>query len=173
MPGHVFRRRLPKPDDPGDEKVLADIERFGFHAKHVRPWHHPEHAEENAALGPHPIYDVGFSYTVGLPYSHGHPELAITGGMPDEQAHGILWEVVHLIEDGAAFAPGDESDAVLLDARARFGPVSDARRKELLTFADWAARRKRFEAVQILLPDRAGRYPGDDAYAGPPQPTLT
>ena len=61
----MLRRRLPKPTDPGDEKVLADIRDLGFHAKHVRPWHHPEHARENATLGPHPIYDVGLSYTVG------------------------------------------------------------------------------------------------------------
>jgi hypothetical protein len=168
----VFRRRLPKPTDPGDDKVLADIRKYGFHAKHVRPYHHPEHAAESARLGPHPVYDVGFSYTVGLPFSHRHAELVITGGMPDKQAHDILWEVVHLVEEGARFEPGDESDEILRDARVRFGPVSKSRRKELLTFADWAARRKRFEAVQILLPDRAGAFPTDAAYAGPPQPLL-
>jgi Domain of unknown function (DUF4262) len=173
MPWDVFRRRLPRPTDPGDEKVLADIREYGFHAKHVRPWHHPEHAEANAKLGPHPIYDVGFSYTAGLHYSHGHPELAITGGMPDEQAHGILWEVVRLIEAGQRFAPGDESDEVLHEARARFGPVSAERRKELLTFADWAARRKPFAAVQILLPNETGAFPDEPAYAGPPQPLLS
>jgi Domain of unknown function (DUF4262) len=172
MPGSVFRRRLPKPEDPGDDKVLADIRKFGFHAKHVRPDAHPEHAAETAALGPHPIYDVGFSYTVGLPFSHRHPELVITGGMPDRQAHDILWEVVHLVEAGARFAPGDESAEILRDAVARFGPVSRRWRTEILTFADWAARRKAFDAVQILLPDREGRYPGDGAYAGPPQPLL-
>ena len=168
----MFGRRLPKPTDPGDDKVLADIHKFGFHAKHVRPDAHPEHAAEKAELGPHPIYDVGFSYTVGLPYSHDHPELVITGGMPDRQAHDILWQVVRLIEGGAAFAPGDESDEVLYEARARFGPVSRRWHKEILTFADWAARRKRFDAVQILLPDRAGRFPDEPAHSGPPQPLL-
>ena len=78
----VFRRRLPKPSDPGDDKVLANIREFGFHAMHVRPDHHPEHAAENAKLGPHPIYDIGFSYTVGLPYSHDHAELVLVGDLP-------------------------------------------------------------------------------------------
>jgi Domain of unknown function (DUF4262) len=168
----VFRRRLPKPTDPGDEKVLADIREYGFHAKHVRPDAHPEHAAENAALGPHPIYDIGFSYTVGLPYSHDHAEIALVGRIPDDKAHAILWEVVHLIEGGASFAPGDQSDLILRELPARFGPVSAHRRKELLTFADWAARRKRFEAVQLLVPDREGNFPGEAGYAGPPQPLL-
>ena len=107
MPRHVLRGRLPKPTDPGDDKVLADIREFGFHAKHVRKGAHPEHAAEAAARGPHPIYDAGLSYTVGLPYSHGHPEIAITGPLPDDRAHAILWETVHLIEGGASksFAP--------------------------------------------------------------------
>ncbi len=143
----VFRRRLPKPSDPGDDKVLANIR-------------------------PHPIYDIGFSYTVGLPYSHDHAELVLVGDLPDDRAHAILWEVVRLIEDGASFAPGDESDLILHELPARFGPVSPHRRKELLTFSDWAARRRRFEAVQLLVPDRAGTFPDEDAYAGPPQPLL-
>ena len=168
----VFRKRLPKPSDPGDDKVLANIREFGFHAMHVRPYHHPEHAAENAKLGPHPIYDIGFSYTVGLPYSHDHAELVLVGDLPDDRAHDILWEVVHLIEDGASFAPGDESDLILHELPARFGPVSAHRRKELLTFSDWAARRRRFEAVQLLVPDREGTFPDEDAYAGPPQPLL-
>ena len=166
------RRRLPKPTDPGDDKVLADIRKFGFHAKHVRKGAHPEHAELEAAEPTNPVYDAGISYTVGLPYSHGHPELALVGPLPDDMAHDILWAVVHLIEDGRTFAVGDESDEILAGYTARFGPVSEFWRKEVLTFADWAARRKRFEALQILLPDEAGAFPGDPAYDGMPQPLL-
>ena len=94
-------------------------------------------------------------------------------GLPDDRAHDILWEVVNLVEDGEAFAPGDESDRILRDMPARFGPVSRRWRKEILTFADWAARRKHFEAVQTpaARPARAP-FPGDPAYAGPPQPLL-
>ena len=80
---------------------------------------------------------------------------------------------MHLIEDGARFAPGDESTDILYAAApARFGPVSQRWRKEILTFADWAARRRPFEAVQILLPDRAGSFPTSRAYAGPPAAAL-
>ena len=168
----MFGRRLPKPTDPGDEKVLADIRKFGFHAKHVRKGAHPEHAQEEATLPPNPVYDAGVSYTVGLPYSHGHPEIALTGPLPDDRAHDILWGAVTLIERGARFAPGDVSDEILDGLPARFGPVSAYWRKEVLTFADWAARRKAFEAVQLLWPDKAGHFPDAPEYAGPPQPLL-
>lgn len=168
----MFGRRLPRPTDPGDEKVLADIHEYGFHAKHVRRGAHPEHALEEAKLGPHPIYDVGFSYTVGLHFSLRHPELVLVSGMPDRQAHDILWQAVRLIKDGATFAAGDESREILEDAPACFSAVSLRWRKELLTFADWAARRKRFDALQIVLPDRTGRFPTSPAYTGPPQPLL-
>lgn len=168
----MFGRRLPRPTDPGDEKVLADIREYGFHAKHVRRGAHPEHAVEEAQLRPHPIYDVGFSYTIGLPFSHRHAELVLVSGMPDRQAHDILWQVVRLIEGGARFAAGDESQEILEAMPARFGAVSLRWRKELLTFADWAARRKRFEALQILTPDRTGIFPNSPDYAGPPQPLL-
>jgi Domain of unknown function (DUF4262) len=169
MPAMLRKRRLPKPTDPGEDKVLADIREFGFHAKHVRKWNHPEHASDEPT---NPVYEAGISYTVGLPYSHGHPELALVGPLPDDRAHHILWEVVTLIEDGRTFAAGDESDEVLRAYPARFGPVSHVWRKEVLTFADWAARRKPFEALQILLPDEAGAFPGDPAYDGMPQPLL-
>ena len=168
----MIGRRLPRPTDPGDEKVHAAIRTHGFHAKHVRPDAHPEHAAEKAALGPDPILDIGLSYTVGLPYSHRHPELAIVTGMPFGQAHAILWEVVRLIERGARFRVGDESRDVLVDYAVRFGAVQPHWRKELLTFADWAARRRSFEALQLLIPDRAGRFPTDPGYAGARQPLL-
>src|ERR671910_886617 len=112
----MFGRRLPRPTDPGDEKVLADIREYGFHAKHVRRGAHPEHALEEAKLGPHPIYDIGFSYTVGLHFSLRHPELVLVSGIPDRQAHDILWQVVRLINDGATFAAGYESRYILADA---------------------------------------------------------
>jgi hypothetical protein len=61
------------------------------------------------------------------------------------RAHDVLWDAVKLIQGGARF---------------------------VLTFADWAARQKRFEAVQLLWPDKAGSFPDDPAYAGPAQPLL-
>ncbi len=145
---------LPVPEDPGDEKVLADIERYGFNVRHVRPYHHPEHAHLNPPEGLDPVSAIGFSYTVGLPHSRRHPELIVVTGEPAEVAHDLLWGVVALIDGGARFGPGDSSGEVLSEGTVTFGDVHRHWRKELLTFADWAARRRPFAAVQIVLPVR-------------------
>ena len=70
---------LPGPEDSFDEKLIADVRTFGWHCLHVADEHHPEHAEQNAAEGRHPIYDAAFSYTLGLWLTHSHPELVLVG----------------------------------------------------------------------------------------------
>lgn len=161
---------LPDPEDEFDARVLADIERYGWHCLHVADENHPEHAEENAALGPHPVYDAAFAYTVGLPLTLKHPELVLVGRWT--RGHSILAQTVRLIEAGTRFAAGDTSDDILDGYPVRFGTVSDARRKELLTYADWAGLRRPFEALQLILPDGEGRWPDDPAYGAFPQPLL-
>jgi hypothetical protein len=62
----------------------------------------------------------------------------------------------------------------VLDGYAvRFGPISEERRTELLTYADWANRRRPFEAIQLILPDSSGRWPEDPDYDSYPQPLLS
>lgn len=161
---------LPEPEDGKDEKLLADIRDYGWHCVLVADEYHPEHAEQNAALGPHPIYDAAFAYTVGLWLTLSHPELILVGRW--KQAHDILDSAVSLLEDGATFAAGDETDEILNDYPVRFCPVSDQRREELLTYASWANRRRRFEALQLVVPDQHRRWPWDDGYDAYPQPLL-
>ena len=161
---------LPEPEDSFDEKLIADIHAYGWHCILVADEHHPEHAAENAALRPHDVYDATFAYTVGLWLTHGHPEVALVGRW--QAAHGILAAAVDLIEAGGRFAPGDSSQEVLDGYEARFCAVSEARRDELLTYASWANRRRPFEAVQLVLPDRHGRWPWEPRYSGVAQPLL-
>jgi hypothetical protein len=99
-----------------------------------------------------------------------HPELILVGGW--QHAHAILAEVVALVDAGRRFGPGDMSDEVLDGYPVRFGPVSADRRIELLTYADWLNRRAPFDAVQLILPDRAGRWPDQTGYDAYPQPSL-
>jgi hypothetical protein len=94
---------LPEPEDASDERLVSDIRRYGWHCIHVADEHHPEHADLNPALDPHPVYDAAFSYTVGLWLSHSHPELVLVGRW--EHAHAIIAAAVSLIEDGSRFEP--------------------------------------------------------------------
>jgi nicotinamidase-related amidase len=67
-PGRATRRGAPRTPFPRarergfpfDERVIEDVRAYGWHFIHVADEHHPEHAESNAALGPHPIHDATF-----------------------------------------------------------------------------------------------------------------
>ncbi len=164
------RPELPEPRDQFDEKLVADVREYGWHCVLVADEHHPEHAEANAALEPHPVYDAGFAYTVGVGLSFAHPELILIGRW--QHAHAILGAVVSLVSDGHRFAAGDESDEVLDGYRVSFAAVSEQRRVELLTCVDWLHHGGPFEALQLILPDSAGRWPEDPAYNAFSQPRL-
>jgi hypothetical protein len=161
---------LPTPDDDFDRKLISDIHEYGWHCLLVAAEHHPKHAAQNAALGPHPIYDAAFAYTVGLPLTRDHPELILVGRWP--HAHAILQTTVAVIEGGSRFGHGDESDEVLEGYPVRFHGVSRAWADHLLTYASWVHHRRPFEAVQLVLPDRETRWPWEPDYAGPPQPVI-
>jgi hypothetical protein len=163
-----FDGELPEPGDPGDEKVLADIRRFGWHCVRVDPRAHPEHGEPNrtGTLAD----DVSFAYTIGVWLSLQHPEIILVG--PWSAWHGILAGVVDLIKDGRRFIAGEQTDDVLDEYPVRFGAVTGKHRRKLLTFADWASQRHGFEAIQLILPDDKSRFPDDAAYASFDQPLL-
>ena len=161
---------LPEPEDAFDEKLVADVRQYGWHCVLVADEHHPEHAAANLALGPHPVYDAAFAYTAGLWLTRGHPELVLVGRWT--RAHAILAAVVSLIDEGGRFGPDDRSDDVLDGYPVRFAAVSASRRTELLTYADWLHRRRPFDALQVVLPDREGTWPDEPGYSGYAQPLL-
>jgi Domain of unknown function (DUF4262) len=157
---------LPDPEDDFDEKLLADIREYGWHCVLVDPGAHPEHPE----LPPHAVYDASFAYTVGLHLTHRHADIILVGRWQHAQA--LLTNVVALIEEGRRFEAGDESDQVMAEYPVRFGEVAEAHRKELMTYADWAYRREPAAALQLVIPDAAGRWPYDPGYDSQPQPML-
>jgi hypothetical protein len=161
---------LPDPEDSFDEKLIADIHEHGWHCVLVSDEHHPEHAAENAALGPHPVYDATFAYSVGLWLTQQHAELILVGRW--QHAHAIIASAVSLIDDGVRFHVGDTTDQILEGFDVCFRGVSPDRREELLTYASWTTRRQPFHALQLVVPDMTGLWPWDSAYTGFPQPLL-
>lgn len=123
---------LPVPRTPQEEKVVADLERYGWHCVFVR-------GDDD------PILSATVGYTVGLWERHDHPELVVTGAWP--QAHAVLTGLVDQIAAGRRFTAGEQTDGVEL------APVSVRRRYELLRLAHWAAGSEPFDALQVVLPD--------------------
>jgi hypothetical protein len=164
---------LPTPEDDTEARVVRDIHQHGWHVVIVRSAVHDQETEGPWSDDPrsHAAYEALFAYTVGLEYSFGHPEVVLVGGW--QRAHPFLNAVGDLVRDGRRFLAGDTSDQVLDGLVVRFDAVSEICRNDLLTWAHWAVHRQHFEALQLVLPDTSGRWPGDPDYNGFAQPALT
>ncbi len=163
---------MPTPDDDLEARVVRNIEQHGWHVFLVRSGVHDHETDEPFAGDPrvHAAYEALFTYTVGLVHSFAHPEIVLLGEW--QHAHPYLNVVGELVRDGHRFSPGDTSDEVLDGFVVRFEAVIETCRNDLLTWSHWAAGRRPFDALQLVLPDTSGRWPGDPAYNGFAQPAL-
>jgi hypothetical protein len=162
---------LPEPQDDAEQKAVDDIRQFGWHCMLVRArvdepegpiW--SDHAAVQAA------YEATSSYTLGLSHSFDHAELILVGAWSGAQA--ILNRAGELIAGGEQFRRDAISRDVLEGYPVRFDAVDDRCRRELMTWTVWANFNRPFAALQVVLPDRKGRWPEDDAYGAIPQPRL-
>jgi hypothetical protein len=143
-------RHLPLPDlDPAMADrlgpVLASVERYGWHVQMVvgDPLHPP------------------WTYTIGLWTSFGHPELAMFG-IDGNQATLLLNLMAERVAKGERFAPGASDGGVLSDHQVRLASVRPEWYAPYFGMAiDWY--QEEFPILQVLLPDRRGRFPDDPA----------
>lgn len=158
-----FAPDLPEPESELDTSAIADIRECGWTCFRVG-------AEDSDPEADDLVSGSEFMYTAGLSLTHGHAEIILVGAWT--AAHAITSAAVRLIESGTTLSPGQEFAGVLPALPVRIGPVGTRARKELLTYADWVNRRQPFDAVQLILPDPAGRWPGDPDYVSFPQHSL-
>lgn len=129
---------------PAEQKILADIAEYGLHVVTV-----PEDAE-----GP------GFSFSVGLWESFQQPEV-ILFGLPGEVATELINLVADEADEGQRFLDGTRHEGLLQDYPVRFLEVPKSRYGEFLGIASWAYEGEDFAAVQLVWPDKQGRWPWD------------
>ena len=127
-----------------DRKLLADVSTHGWHCVHVR----------GDSQGP------GYTFSVGLYRTHGHPELMVMGLEP-EVAHPILGLAVAQIKQGHVYRDGFRDDTLLDGVDCMLRKVPPALHRKYLGYCSWfyKDRPDGFEALQILWPDSQGRYP--------------
>jgi hypothetical protein len=130
---------------PAERKILEDIEEHGVHIVHV-----PE-----GDKGP------GFSSTVGLWHTFEQPEV-IVFGMPPEVAHELLDAIADEANDAQTFVAGSQHEGLLQHYPVRFLAVPMAVHGEYFRSARWAYEGSEFPAVQLVWPDKQGRWPWDD-----------
>ncbi|MEA3056070.1 MAG: hypothetical protein QOD30_1502 [Actinomycetota bacterium] len=112
---------------------------------------------------------IPWTYSIGLAEGFDHPELFVVGSFCYECSGHLLNSIGELVANGARFDRPTSNELVLVDRGAdvpvHLRPVEG---RPLVTnwFAAWHAyyRSKPYEppplsVVQVVLPDRAGRYP--------------
>ena len=127
---------------PPDRKLLDDVDEYGVHIVHV-----PEDDE-----GP------GFSFTVGLWHNFEQPEV-IVFGLPEPVAHELLNALADAADEGQKFLADQRHESLLVGYPVRFVAVPKAQFDEFLGSAVWAYGGDDFGCVQLVWPDKQGRWP--------------
>lgn len=132
-------------------KARADIEKYGWHCLNVGS----EPGDERP----------GFSYTVGLVESFGHPEIAVFGLA--EKAHGVLTECANLIRNGARFVPHEPNGDVLDGGYSVvFKPIREEHFPEYLGAAIRYYGDRSFDAFVLFWPNNKHEFPWETPVPG-------
>lgn len=138
------------------EQIDSAIDESGFYAQYVIPTADDE--------DPH---EPRFTYTVGL-RAHGHPDLLVSG-MTGRDAYATLAMVLVHVRRGKAFRDGEESHEVLDGSPVRFVAIPEEAKLDLLALTAGYYADEPFAALQVVFPDRAGRWPWEPGSAALPQ----
>ncbi|OAI48434.1 hypothetical protein AYO44_06885 [Planctomycetaceae bacterium SCGC AG-212-F19] len=133
---------LPVPQDDRDRKLLADVQRHGWHVLGV----------ESDDEGP------GFAYSIGLFHTFRHPEI-IVFGLAVKVMHPIINAIGELVRKGSQFEHLDEAGDVLGGYNVCFRTVERMHYREYLGYARWFYQGDDFPVLQCVWPDKQHRYP--------------
>ena len=145
--------------DEHEKNFVANIRKFGWFATHV-------FADDGLP---------GFSYTTGIWTSLKFPEL-ITFSLKRENAHGIFWEVFNAVKAGTEIAVGKPIPEMLVNGDITLLPVDTSQFEAYLGWSRWFYGGDNFRCLQLVWPDRSGRFPWQidfDIEFADQQPDLT
>lgn len=125
-----------------EQQCEEDIQRYGLHILKVaggNEW--PE-----------------FAYSVGLFQSFAHPEVIILG-LPGDIAQDILNGLADVIRSGKRCAPEDETEDLVERYPCKFLDVPFEQMFAHFGWAIWYYDDRMFPVLQLVYPDRMGRWP--------------
>jgi hypothetical protein len=105
-----------------------------------------------------------FAYTVGLETGFGHPEIVLVGDFAARIQQGVLNAAGARVKAGSRFLAGERSREVVPRYDVAFGEVLEEAAAEHLQIAELVEDEqlgRPTRAVQMFLPDAAGRFPWD------------
>ena len=139
--------------DTAEQKAVNDVEQYGWHCIKV------------FSLPDDPVQTT-FAYTVGLHHTHRWPEL-ICFGLETDTLHKLLSNAIgELRHSGMAPKPGVILHEVMEAFPCRLIEFSSSLMQQDLGWALWFAQHKgydpsRIQCLQLVWPDRHGRFPDD------------
>jgi len=129
-------------EDRSEQKLIDDIERFGWHCIHIN-------AEEGL---------VEYSFTVGLFQTYRHPELVIFG-LPSKTSHRILTIAANAAKAGTPLDLSQTTDELVEDYACCFAEVPKEHYYEHVGFCRWYYQGNNFPLYQIVWPSKSGHFP--------------
>ena len=100
----------------------------------------------------------GFSYTTGFSVHLNRPEL-MTFGMKNEIAHDLFWGLFRYAEQGNILPIGSRTGDAFSNLPAYAFHVSKKYYPDFLGWSRWFYGGDDFACLQIVWPDRAGKFP--------------
>lgn len=130
-----------------ERKIIQDVNTYGWHVILVAP------------SGDEP----GWAYSIGMFRTLGHPEILMFG-LRDSTMQTIINNTGERVRAGARFADGIEDAEAVEGYRCVFRMVARGWYPLVLGFSLWFYGEKEFPVLQLVWPDRDGRYPWDADY---------
>jgi len=130
-----------------DQELLDDIKEYGLQVLHVM-------ADEE---GP------GFSYSIGLFKSYGHPEIIMIG-LKQQLAHTLINNMAYDIKEGKVFTPFEYEAGILDDFDCYLIEVDKSNYDAYVGQAQRYYDGDGFPLLQCVYPTVKGIYPWEDEW---------
>jgi hypothetical protein len=136
-------------EDDKDRKLLSDVQQHGWHVLHIP-------ADESGPC---------FSFSVGFYLKFGHPEVLIMG-LAQPVAHELINLVGGHLTTGRVYRPRELVGDLVEGFPCSFVSILPEHYREYLGYGMWFYRslKQPFPALQLVWPDKQGRFPWDDGY---------
>ena len=105
----------------------------------------------------------GFSYTTGFWVNLGVPEV-ILFSLDSKIAHDVLRDIYRDAKNGRRFPTAARVSDIFASTHAFLFPVSRRHYAEYLGWSRWFYGGDEFPCLQLVWPDKAGRFPWDDGF---------
>jgi len=127
---------------PDQRLVLEDVEEYGCHIVTIAATEH----------------SPGYAYSIGLWHRFQQPEVVVVG-LQDDVAAQLIELVGDDAEDGSRYGEGDRTGDLLHGYSVTFRSVPRSHHRGWFATAVWAYQNDDFPVLQLVWPDKQGRYP--------------